>query len=376
MTEARRRRKAKQARRDARRSRQRDGTPEETPLVGEVRAAIDSGDPMELLGLAAMVIEVASRADDEDDERAGLDALVESFIGVPIPETTALLAVMAEILIYEDTLRDACRREVAARGDDLPAWLTGLSDLTIERVVRMTHVLGDGDELLIGARLSDGQSLTAAVFVDHNYLSFITDAFFVPTTIDELVDLATQSNDDPDTTFVEMSLADARAWIEHGIDFDDHFHIEDTDTWPACRPLVLWLASLMPEGGTEYEPAQSSWPETQALLDRFFASLVGLPFTDPDHRTLLNACIDENNCDALRWSEARLHMNLDWPFGYSDFHGSTEAALAVPDLLRAYIPFAHAQSGIRDELTAEALAAIDAAEPDYRESVLADPDDN
>jgi hypothetical protein len=69
-------------------------------------------------------------------------------------------------------------------------------------------------------------------------------------------------------------------------------------------------------------------------------------------------------------------MNLDWPFGYSDFHGSTEAALAVPDLLRAYIPFAHAQSGIRDELTAEALAAIDAAEPDYRESVLADPDDN
>jgi hypothetical protein len=77
VTEARRRRKAKQARRDARRSRQRDGTPEETPLVGEVRAAIDSGDPMELLGLAAMVIEVASRADDEDDERAGLDALVE-----------------------------------------------------------------------------------------------------------------------------------------------------------------------------------------------------------------------------------------------------------------------------------------------------------
>jgi hypothetical protein len=103
----------------------------------------------------------------------------------------------------------------------------------------MTHVLGDGDELLIGARLSDGQSLTAAVFVDHNYLSFITDAFFVPTTIDELVDLATQSNDDPDTTFVEMSLADARAWIEHGIDFDDHFHIEDTDTWP---PAARWCS--------------------------------------------------------------------------------------------------------------------------------------
>lgn len=375
MTDARKRRKAKQARRDARRSKQRDESPEETPLVGEVRDAIDSGDPMELLGLAAMVIEVAYRDDRDDDERPALDGLVESFIGVPIPETTALLAVLAEILIYEDTLRGQCRREVAARGDDLPAWLTGLSDLTIERVVRMTHVLGDGDELLIGSRLSDGQPLTCAVFVDHNYYSFITDAFFVPTTVDELVDLASRSNDDPDTTFVEMSLADARTWIEHGIDFDDHFHIEDTDTWPACRPLVLWLASLMPEGGAEYEPAQSSWPETQALLDKFFASLMGQPFADPDHRTLLSACIDENNGDALRWSEARLHMNLDWPFGFTEYHGSTQSALAVPDLLRAYIPFAHAQSGIRDQLTAEALAAIDAAEPGYRESVLADQDD-
>jgi len=375
VTDARKRRKAKQARRDARRSKQRDESPEETPLVGEVRDAIDSGDPMELLGLAAMVIEVAYRDDRDDDERPALDGLVESFIGVPIPETTALLAVLAEILIYEDTLRGQCRREVAARGDDLPAWLTGLSDLTIERVVRMTHVLGDGDELLIGSRLSDGQPLTCAVFVDHNYYSFITDAFFVPTTVDELVDLASRSNDDPDTTFVEMSLADARTWIEHGIDFDDHFHIEDTDTWPACRPLVLWLASLMPEGGAEYEPAQSSWPETQALLDKFFASLMGQPFADPDHRTLLSACIDENNGDALRWSEARLHMNLDWPFGFTEYHGSTQAALAVPDLLRAYIPFAHAQSGIRDQLTAEALAAIDAAEPGYRESVLADQDD-
>ncbi|MFN8228803.1 MAG: hypothetical protein U0R18_19015 [Mycobacterium sp.] len=375
MTDARKRRKAKQARRDARRSKQRDESPEETPLVGEVRDAIDSGDPMELLGLAAMVIEVAYRDDRDDDERPALDGLVESFIGVPIPETTALLAVLAEILIYEDTLRGQCRREVAARGDDLPAWLTGLSDLTIERVVRMTHVLGDGDELLIGSRLSDGQPLTCAVFVDHNYYSFITDAFFVPTTVDELVDLASRSNDDPDTTFVEMSLADARTWIEHGIDFDDHFHIEDTDTWPACRPLVLWLASLMPEGGAEYEPAQSSWPETQALLDKFFASLMGQPFADPDHRTLLSACIDENNGDAMRWSEARLHMNLDWPFGFTEYHGSTQAALAVPDLLRAYIPFAHAQSGIRDQLTAEALAAIDAAEPGYRESVLADQDD-
>jgi hypothetical protein len=37
--------------------------------------------------------------------------------------------------------------------------------------------------------------------------------------------------------------------------------------------------------------------------------------------------------------------------------------LDVPALLRVYVPFAHAQSGIRDGLTAEALAVIDEMSP-------------
>jgi hypothetical protein len=39
--------------------------------------------------------------------------------------------------------------------------------------------------------------------------------------------------------------------------------------------------------------------------------------------------------------------------------------LDVPELLRAFVPFAHAQSGIRDELTAEALAVIDEMSPGH-----------
>jgi hypothetical protein len=33
---------------------------------------------------------------------------------------------------------------------------------------------------------------------------------------------------------------------------------------------------------------------------------------------------------------------------------------------RAFVPFAHAQSGIRDELTAEALAVIDEMSPGHK----------
>ena len=44
--------------------------------------------------------------------------------------------------------------------------------------------------------------------------------------------------------------------------------------------------------------------------------------------------------------------------------------LDAPDLLRAFIPFAHAQSGIRDEPTSRALAVIDALRTGYKREVL------
>jgi len=377
MTDARKRRKAKQARRDARRdARQRRETSEETELVDEVREALDSGEPMDLLGLAGMVIEATTPRNplrengSDDDETVGLADLVDSFIGVPIRETTALLAALAELLVDDDVLRDRCRREVAQRDDVLPPWLTGLAQARLERAVRMTHVLGDGDELLVGVRFSDGQSLTCAAFVDHNFMSFITDAFVVPTAVDEVLELAERENDDPDVSFVEMSLADAGAWLLHGLDEDGAFLIEDTDTWPACRPLVHWLAHLVPEGGSVYEASDLGWPQTEEFVDRFFASLVGMRFADPGHRRLLHRCIDENNSDPLRWSAARLHVMLDGPVGYADQPLPVAVQLDAPDLLRAFVPYAHAESKIRLELTAEALGAIDECEDEYRQAVL------
>jgi hypothetical protein len=49
-----------------------------------------------------------------------------------------------------------------------------------------------------------------------------------------------------------------------------------------------------------------------------------------------------------------------------------EIQLELPELLRAYVPFAHAASGIRQELTAEALAAIDETADEYRAAVVED----
>lgn len=380
MTDGRRRREAKQARRDARRAKAReekapDETPEEAPLVEEVRQALATGHPLDLLGMVSLLIEATKpdplaslKSREPQQEPVRLDDLVAGFVGVPIPETTALLTVLAELLV-DDDLRLRCRQEVTARHDSPPTWLSDLSQVEVYRAMRMTHVLGDGDELLIGARLAGGHELTCAVHLDHLMMSRVKDAFFVPAPIEQVISVAAEQNTDPDTTFVDMSLADARAWVEQGLDLHPVFTAE-SDSWPGCRPLLQWLIGHLPEGGQRYLGPATDAPSDE-VCDQFFASPSGAPFGDYEYRHLLSALIDTGTGDPLRWSAARIEQALGWEL--DDEHDSGEAVLAVPELLRAFVPFAHAQSGIRDELTAEALAVIDEIGPGYKEKVLENP---
>jgi len=376
MNEGRKRRQAKQARRDARRMKTRDEeaseeTPEETPegalLVEAVRRALDTGHPLDLLGMASLMIEatkpnplaafVKSR---QKQDPARLDDLVAGFVDVHVLETTALLAVFAELLVDDEHLRLRCATEVAARHDSLPQWISGLPHVDVYRAVRMTHVLGDGDELLLGARLASGHELTCVVHINHLSFSEIKDAFFVPDSIGRVLSVAEENNTDPDHSFVDMSLADARAWIQQGL--DRPLFTLGSDSWPDCRTLVQWLIGHMPEGGQRYEWPSWDKESTVELCDRFFASSAGAPFDDRDHRELLLKLLDTGTGDPLRWSAARMAEVFT---GSCDDRVSLQTVLDVPELLRAFVPFAHAQSGIRDELTAEALAVIDEMSPGH-----------
>ncbi len=379
MSDARRRRRAKQARRDARRSRQ-DLTqsPEDASLVDEVRQALASGHPLDLLGLVGMLIEATSPnpiafLGPEQPDATRLDELVDSFISVRMPETTVLLAVLAELLVDADDLRDRCRIAVSARSDRLPEWLSGLAQVDVYRAVRMTHVLGDGDEILIGARLVDGNQLTCAAFIDHNLESEVKDAFFIPDSIDAVLSVAKNHNTDSDTSFIDLGLADAGAWVQHGLERAALPYLAaESETWPACRPLLLWLVRQLPGGGVKYEGPQRDSDQTAALLDTFFSSTPGQSFDDFDYRTmLLELCLDTGTGDPLRWSAARVEQVLGGtPYGADEI--PVECLFDVPVLLGTFIPFAHAESGIRAELTAEALAVIEEMRPDYQRRVLAE----
>jgi hypothetical protein len=201
-------------------------------------------------------------------------------------------------------------------------------------------------------------------------LSLVKDAFVVPDSIRNVVSVATQQNTDPDANFVDMDLADARAWIQSGLEHP--VFTVDSDSWPGCRPLVQWLIRHMPEGGKNYVKPSWDSPETRDVPDLFFSSPLGRPFDDLDHRELLVELMNTGTGNPLRWSAARIAEALSG--GAYGADTSLESALDVPELLRAFVPFAHAQGGIRDELTAEALAVIDGMGPGYMQQALENPE--
>jgi hypothetical protein len=230
--------------------------------------------------------------------------------------------------------------------------------------VRRTNVFGDVDELVVGVRLDGGHELTIAVRTDHNMLSGVADAGAVPESIDDA--LARVAESSTDTDVFEMTLADARVWIEDAL--DKPTLAPETETWPLYRALVQWVVGRLPEGGEGRSPA-GDWEFSEELCNRFFATESAAPFTDSSHRELLLELFECGTGDPLRWSAARVEQAIGGtPFG--DDSIPLEVALDAPDLLRAFIPYAHAQSGIRDELTSRTLAMVDALRSSYKREVL------
>lgn len=362
MSSGRRARRAKQARRDERRAKKRsqDGSADAT-FRDAIRSAL-RGHPVSLLSVASLVIHVG-KPDSRRDETY-LDQVLTGLIGVRDRETTALLAVVAELLVDHPAEQLRCRHELAERDEHLPGWITALQRVDAYRAVRRTHVFGDVDELVIGMRLDGGHELTIAVQIDHNVLSSIVDAGVVSDPIEEA--LARVAESSSDTGVFEMSLADARVWIEDALSLPTL--VRETENWPLCRALVQWAIGRLPEGG-EHRSPPGDWESNEELCDRFFATRSAAPFTDSGHRELLLELFDTGTGDPLRWSAARVELAVGGT-PYLDDYIPLEVALDVPDLLRAFIPYAHAQSGIRDELTCRTLAMVDALRLTYKREVL------
>ena len=349
-------------------------------MFQSLRAALRSGEPLDLLAIVSGFLEVTdTRSRDPfapDEHRAGLADLVESFVGTPYTETTAALTVI-KALVTEEVLAARIGRELDGRRHPLPGWLTGLDRARLDPDVWfMTHVLGDGDDYLLGVTLATGEALSALVYVDHNLGTVVKDAFVVPEPLEDLAIKMGTLIDDADQSLTRTDPATARAVIEAAIDSGSRlFPPLTSDSWPMCRPLVEWMVRMLPAGGVAPEWKEWSPEETAAIAAEFFASPFGRPLDDEDRRSLLESvlwfCTGYATGDPWRWSPVTVEMLLsDW---FPRKVIADPAFLAkLPDLVRAYIRYCHDRNGIRADLSAQTLAAVDQHEPEYLQLIRSD----
>jgi hypothetical protein len=246
------------------------------------------GGPLELLAMVSTMVSLvdprsfgpeeqarwASRHGGGDDLQ--IDGLVDSFVQLDMPETTAVLVALAE-LVPDERVRIRVRLEVTRRADRLPAWIGDIGRAAAYRAAAVTHVVGDGENVLVGVRLGPVHELTVSVFVDHTLGTVARDAVVVPAAIAEVLATLRAAVDDPDTRYNDIPLADARARITEAVERGARLRPDlETDEWPLCRPLVEWVARRMPDGGDGYERRAAPPPR------RFGGSdAVGLPGVEP-----------------------------------------------------------------------------------------------
>lgn len=349
---------------------------EQQQLFQSLRAALRSGEPLDLLAIVSGFLEVSDpRSRDPfppDGQRTSLVELVDSLIGIRYAETTAALAGI-RALVTDEALAVRIGRELEARRHPMPAWLSGLAGAEPEpEVWLMTHVLGDGDDYLVGVTLPTGESLSALVYVDHNLGSVVKDAFVVPEPLQDLVIRMGTLIDDADQSLTRTDPATARAAIEFGSRL---YPPVTSKSWPMCRPLVEWMLRMLPAGGVAPERKDWTPQETAAVAADFFASPYAAGLDDDDRRSLLDSLLwfatDYATGDPWRWSPVTVEMLLaDW---FPRKVIADPAFLAkLPGLLRAYIRYCHHRNHIRADLTQQTLAAVDQYQPEYLQQIRGD----
>lgn len=339
-----------------------------------LRRALRGSEPLDFLAVVSGLLEVTSpRSRDpfaKGEEHATLDDLVESFIGTSYAETTAALTAI-RALIADEPMAARIGNELATRRHPLPGWLVTLDRARIDpEVWFMTHVLGDGDDYVLGVTLPSGDRLSAIVYLDHNMGSVVKDAFVVPAPLSELTTLMASQMEDPDQSLTLLDPAEARAAIERAIEDGAHMYPPlESDSWPMCRPMVEWMVRMLPGGGSL--PPRPEWAEAdrQTISDHFFGSSFGARLDGPDQRDLLDAVLwfgtDYGPGDPLRWSPVNVEILLaDW---FPRKIVAEPAFLSLlPELLSAFIRYCHHERGIRPALREETLAAVDQWEPEYQ----------
>lgn len=354
---------------------------EEPDILDDVREMLREDHPIHILHAVSQLMEVTrehplDRFGEQDEEAIDLSYLLMTLREVERTETSALLTVFREFTT-DDVERRRIDRELSSRHNSLPSWLQNLADVRVTGTWRMSHTLGDGDNIYIGLRWPRNVEMTVMIYIDHNMGTLVKDAFVVPESLEHMLAFSRKHNDDPaNTNFEQLDPPAARTHVAEAIETADHtLDAPESETWPECRALVEWVLRQLPEGGTGYEFPEWTESQQQDITSAFLASPFSkeLSISEDEqvgalHPLLWFGC-DYPPCDPYRWSPVNVEIVLaDWyPRKVMD---TPEALAVVPAVLRAYVRFCHAERNIDPELTRMTLESLDEYAPLFLEKTM------
>lgn len=341
-------------------------------MVGDIDAALADPHPLSMLALASSL--AAAMDPTITTESSVLNPTemppVAEFVGMlaeggELP-TDALAWVVAHLALDDLTRARALRPVNSSR---LPAWMLGLGNLEVYAAWQSIDVLRDGANVCFGFGVGEFD-LTMVVFLDYNNGGAVKDGFIVEESLPAFQDTFTSLAPPGGMEFRDLEVADARAQVEAGLEAGKSFWPPFTsDSWPQMQPLLQLVLRFCPPGG-----ASTAWPtwtdrQTDELIETFFHSDEARAASRThEDRIALGFWIDfathHGFGDPLLISGSKIEIFLLNSVLQTAPVGEHYKA-AVPAVLHAFVPFAHARRGIDPTVTAETLATLERVTPQF-----------
>lgn len=346
-------------------------TVEQQELFQQLRVALRQDEPLSLMLLVSSMVEACDPRSSmfaPGAEIPSIEHLVASFLEPRYAETTAVLTLLREF-IEDAELVAAIDAELAGRPHPLPRWLSRLDEAVPgEHPWKLAHELGDSTEYLFQIDFAGARVLTTFVHVDHIAGSAVTTAMFAPVSADDALEVI-RPGLPPSLRHIGAVPEDLRVAVAAGLELGRMLYPPpEGESWPMGRPLLEWMLRRIPEGGQTEEPYRWTDRDKNTIAENFFASEFGRDLDDPGHRDLLDILLvfgcDFGLGDPYRWSSARIKMLLLEQVPHQVV-GADDDLVRLPELLRAFVRWAHSGGGIDPSLTEESLATISQCEPDY-----------
>jgi hypothetical protein len=245
-----------------------------------------------------------------------------------------------------------------------------LDELAVTAACLTIDVLRDTANIVVECRLA-GHAMCVVVLVDFNQGGVAKDGFVIDESLSGYRQLWQEFETSGGTEMQELSPADARVQLTEAIDLGAMtWPAYESDSWPQARPLVRWVLDRCPSGGVGLDRPEWSDSDREGLGAAFLSSAWGRSYaTDRNAWALLDAvidfCADQTFGDPLLISPGNVEMILmSWAPEALSAPRSTLAIL--PELLTAYVSYAHDRAGVQAVNTQETLDLLRRYTPEYR----------